>query len=214
MLQVKIVPVTAFAQNCSIVWDSESKEAILIDAGGDVAKLKYEVEVLGLKVKALWLTHGHLDHAGAVGELAKVWNIPVIGPHKDDQFWLDMIQEVSQRYGFPIPELVHVNQWLEGGEVLTLGEHQFEVRFAPGHTPGHVMFYNSQHALLWTGDVLFKGSIGRTDFPKGNHQQLLDSIQRECFSLPDDTQFISGHGPMSSIGYEKQFNPFVAGQAG
>ncbi|MFW2000862.1 MBL fold metallo-hydrolase [Acinetobacter ursingii] len=214
MLQVKIVPVTAFAQNCSIVWDSETKDAILIDAGGDVAKLRQEVEALGLKVKALWLTHGHLDHAGAVGELAKVWNIPVIGPHKDDQFWLDMIQEVSQRYGFPIPELVHVNQWLEGGEVLILGEHQFDVRFAPGHTPGHVMFYNQQHALLWTGDVLFKGSIGRTDFPKGNHQQLLDSIQRECFSLPDDTQFISGHGPMSSIGYEKQFNPFVAGKAG
>lgn len=162
----------------------------------------------------MWLTHGHLDHAGAVGELARIWSIPVIGPHKEDQFWLDMIQEVSQRYGFPIPELVNVNQWLEGGEVLTLGEHQFEVRFAPGHTPGHVMFYNQQHALLWTGDVLFKGSIGRTDFPKGNHQQLLDSIQRECFSLPDDTQFISGHGPMSSIGYEKQFNPFVAGKAG
>ena len=214
MLQVKIVPVTAFAQNCSIVWDSETKDAILIDAGGDAAKLRQEVEALGLKVKALWLTHGHLDHAGAVGELARIWGIPVIGPHKEDQFWLDMIQDVSQRYGFPVPEFVHVNQWLEGGEVLTLGEHQFEVRFAPGHTPGHVMFYNQQYALLWTGDVLFKGSIGRTDFPKGNHQQLLDSIQRECFSLPDDTQFISGHGPMSSIGYEKQFNPFVAGKAG
>jgi len=167
MLQVKIVPVTAFAQNCSIVWDSETKDAILIDAGGDAAKLRQEVEALGLKVKALWLTHGHLDHAGAVGELARIWGIPVIGPHKEDQFWLDMIQEVSQRYGFPIPELVHVNQWLEGGEVLALGEHQFEVRFAPGHTPGHVMFYNQQHALLWTGDVLFKGSIGRTDFPRG-----------------------------------------------
>ncbi|ENX50349.1 MULTISPECIES: MBL fold metallo-hydrolase [Acinetobacter] len=214
MLQVKIVPVTAFAQNCSIVWDSQTKDAILIDAGGDAAKLRQEVEALGLKVKALWLTHGHLDHAGAVGELARIWSIPVIGPHKEDQFWLDMIQDVSQRYGFPVPEFVHVNQWLEGGEVLTLGEHQFEVRFAPGHTPGHVMFYNQQYALLWTGDVLFKGSIGRTDFPKGNHQQLLDSIQRECFSLPDDTQFISGHGPMSSIGYEKQFNPFVAGKAG
>ena len=214
MLQVKIVPVTAFAQNCSIVWDSETKDAILIDAGGDAAKLRQEVEALGLKVKALWLTHGHLDHAGAVGELARIWGIPVIGPHKEDQFWLDMIQEVSQRYGFPIPELVHVNQWLEGGEVLALGEHLIEVRFAQGHTPGNVMFYNQQHALLWTGDVLFKGSIGRTDFPKGNHQQLLDSIQRECFSLPDDTQFISGHGPMSSIGYEKQFNPFVAGKAG
>jgi len=214
MLQVKIVPVTAFPQNCSIIWDSETKEAVLIDAGGDAAVLKKEVEALGLKVKALWLTHGHLDHAGAVGELAKEWSVPVIGPHKEDQFWLDMIQEVSARYGFPIPQPVKVDQWLEGGEVLKLGEDEFEVRFAPGHTPGHVVFYNKNHGLLWTGDVLFKGSIGRTDFPRGNHDQLIESIKRECFSLPDDTQFISGHGPMSTIGYEKQFNPFVAGKAG
>ena len=214
MLQVKIVPVTAFQQNCSILWDSETKDAILIDAGGDAAVLKKEIEALGLHVKALWLTHGHLDNAGAVGELAETWKVPVIGPHKEDQFWLDMIQEVSARYGFPIPQPVKVDQWLEGCEVLKLGEDEFEVRFAPGHTPGHVMFYNAKHGLLWTGDVLFKGSIGRTDFPKGNHQQLLDSIQRECFSLPDDTQFISGHGPMSTIGYEKRFNPFVASKAG
>ena len=214
MLQVKIVPVTAFQQNCSMLWDSESKEAVLIDAGGDAALLKQQVEAPGLNVKALWLTHGHLDHAGAVGELVDTWKVPVIGPHKEDQFWLDMIQEVSARYVFPIPQPVKVDQWLEGGEVLKLGEDEFEVRFAPGHTPGHVMFYNAKHGLLWTGDVLFKGSIGRTDFPKGNHQQLLDSIQRECFSLPDDTQFISGHGPMSTIGYEKRFNPFVASKAG
>lgn len=214
MLQVKIVPVTAFAQNCSIVWDSESKEAILIDAGGDAQTLKQEVEALGLTVKALWLTHGHLDHAGAVGELAQCWHVPVIGPHQDDAFWLDMIQEVSKQYGFPIPQPVHVTQWLQGGEKLKLGQHCFEVRFAPGHTPGHVIFYNAENNLLWTGDVLFKESIGRTDFPRGNHQQLLDSIQRECFSLPDETQFISGHGPMSTIGHEKKFNPFVAGKAG
>lgn len=214
MLQVKIVPVTAFAQNCSIVWDSESKEAVLIDAGGEPEKLQKEVQELGLIVKALWLTHGHLDHAGAVGALTKLWNIPVIGPHKEDAFWLDMIQEVSARYGFPIPEPVVGNQWLEGGEVLELGNEKFEVRFAPGHTPGHVIFYNENNGVLWTGDVLFKESIGRTDFPKGNHQQLIDSIHRECFSLPDETQFISGHGPISTIGHEKKYNPFVAGKAG
>ena len=214
MLQVKIVPVTAFAQNCSIVWDDDSKQAVLIDAGGDAQKLQQEVEALGLTVQALWVTHGHLDHVGAVGELARVWQVPVIGPQQEDQFWLDALQDVSVRYGFPIPEPVHVTQWLEGGETLSLGSHQFEVRYAPGHTPGHVMFYSAEYGLLWTGDVLFKGSIGRTDFPRGNHQQLLDSIQRECFSLPDDTQFISGHGPISTIGYEKQFNPFVASKAG
>ena len=214
MLQVKIVPVTAFAQNCSIVWDSESKEAVLIDAGGEPEKLQKEVQELGLIVKALWLTHGHLDHAGAVGALTKLWNVPVIGPHKEDAFWLDMIQEVSARYGFPIPEPVVGNQWLEGGEVLELGNEKFEVRFAPGHTPGHVIFYNENNGVLWTGDVLFKESIGRTDFPIGNHQQLIDSIHRECFSLPDETQFISGHGPISTIGHEKKYNPFVAGKAG
>lgn len=214
MLQVKIVPVTAFAQNCSIVWDSESKEAVLIDAGGEPEKLQKEVQELGLIVKALWLTHGHLDHAGAVGALTKLWNIPVIGPHKEDAFWLDMIQEVSARYGFPIPEPVVGNQWLEGGEVLELGNEKFEVRFAPGHTPGHVIFYNENNGVLWTGDVLFKESIGRTDFPRGNHQQLIDSIHRECFSLPDETQFISGHGPISTIGHEKKYNPFIAGKAG
>ncbi|MHA3083963.1 MBL fold metallo-hydrolase [Acinetobacter sp. ANC 5383] len=214
MLQVKIVPVTAFAQNCSIVWDDDSKQAVLIDAGGDAQKLQQEVEALGLTVQALWVTHGHLDHVGAVGELARVWQVPVIGPQQEDQFWLDALQDVSVRYGFPIPEPVHVTQWLEGGETLSLGKHQFEVRYAPGHTPGHVMFYSAEYGLLWTGDVLFKGSIGRTDFPRGNHQQLLGSIQRECFSLPDDTQFISGHGPISTIGYEKQFNPFVASKAG
>lgn len=214
MLQVKIVPVTAFAQNCSIVWDSESKEAVLIDAGGEPERLQKEVQELGLIVKALWLTHGHLDHAGAVGALTKLWNVPVIGPHKEDAFWLDMIQEVSARYGFPIPEPVVVSQWLEGGEVLELGNEKFEVRFAPGHTPGHVIFYNENNGVLWTGDVLFKESIGRTDFPRGNHQQLIDSIHRECFSLPDETQFISGHGPISTIGHEKKYNPFVAGKAG
>ena len=214
MLQVKIVPVTAFTQNCSIVWDSESKEAVLIDAGGEPEKLQKEVQELGLIVKALWLTHGHLDHAGAVGALTKLWNVPVIGPHKEDAFWLDMIQEVSARYGFPIPEPVVGNQWLEGGEVLELGNEKFEVRFAPGHTPGHVIFYNENNGVLWTGDVLFKESIGRTDFPRGNHQQLIDSIHRECFSLPDETQFISGHGPISTIGHEKKYNPFVAGKAG
>lgn len=116
-------------------------------------------------LKTPWLTHVHLDHAGAV-ELAETWNIPVIGPHKEDQFWLDMIQEVSARYGFPIPQPVKVDQWLEGGETLKLGEDEFEVRFAPGHTSGHVMFYNAKHGLLWTGDVLFSGSISAIGFSK------------------------------------------------
>lgn len=209
MLKVQLVPVTPFAQNCSILWDSESKEAVLIDAGGEADKLKAIVKELGISVKQLWITHGHIDHIGAVGELAEYWQVPVIGPHKDDEFWIESLAEVAQKYGFPIPQAVTVNQWLQGGDIVQLGEHQFEVRFAPGHTPGHIMFYNAQHKLLWAGDVLFKGSIGRTDFPKGDYQQLIDSIHRECLSLDDDVQFIAGHGEPSTIGYERLHNPFL-----
>lgn len=209
MLNVQLVPVTPFAQNCSILWDSESKEAVLIDAGGEADKLKQVVKDLGLKVTALWITHGHIDHIGAVGELAETWQIPVIGPHQDDQFWIDALQDVAKKYRFPLPQPVKVTQWLNAGDIVYVGQYSFEVRFAPGHTPGHVMFYNKEYKLLWSGDVLFKGSIGRTDFPRGNHQQLLDSIQRECLSLDDDVQFISGHGEMSTIGHERRFNPFL-----
>lgn len=214
MLRCQIVPVTAFAQNCSIVWDDSSMEAVLIDAGGEPEKLQQVIEALGVKVKALWNTHGHLDHIGAVGTLAKHYQVPVIGPHQADQFWIDSLQEVCRNYGFPIPEPVVVTQWLVGGETLQLGEYHFEVRFAPGHTPGHVMFYCAKMHIVWTGDVLFKGSIGRTDFPRGNFNDLLQSIQSQLFSLPDHTHFISGHGDSSTIGHEKQHNPFVCGLAG
>ncbi|OUY09109.1 MBL fold metallo-hydrolase [Acinetobacter populi] len=214
MLRCQIVPVTAFAQNCSIVWDDDSMDAVLIDAGGEPEKLQQAVRDLGVNVKALWITHGHLDHIGAVGTLAKAYAVPVIGPQKEDQFWVDSLQDVCRNYGFPVPEPVHIDQWLEGGEILKLGNYAFEVRYTPGHTPGHVVFYCKQMNILWTGDVLFKGSIGRTDFPRGDFDTLIDSIKTQLFTLPDDTQFISGHGAISSIGQEKQFNPFVSGKAG
>lgn len=214
MLRCQIVPVTAFQQNCSILWDDESMDAVLIDAGGDVEKLKAVIADLGINIKALWNTHAHLDHIGAVGALAGIYKVPVIGPQKEDQFWIDLLQDTSARYGFPTPEKVVVDQWLEGGEILKLGEHEFEVRYTPGHTPGHVVFYCKEVNLLWTGDVLFKGSIGRTDFPRGDFDTLIDSIKTQIFTLPDDTQFISGHGPLSTIGFEKKHNPFVAGKAG
>lgn len=209
MLHVQIIPVTPFAQNCSIVWDSESLEAILIDAGGEAEKLKLAVQCMGLKVVALWITHGHIDHIGAVGELAEYWQVPVIGPHQNDEFWINALPDVAKKYGFPIPKPVHINQWLNAGDVVHLGQHRFSVRFAPGHTAGHIMFYNIEHKLLWGGDVLFKGSIGRTDLPQGNYQQLIESIQRECLSLDDDVQVIAGHGDMTTIGFERKFNPFL-----
>ena len=214
MLHYQVIPVTPFAQNCTLLWDDSSKQGVLIDAGGDSAKLKQAVEKAGINIVALWLTHGHLDHVGAVGELAQFYGVPVIGPHKEDDFWLEALSQQSKMFGFPVPERVDVTQWLEGGEQLTLGNYQFEVRFTPGHTPGHVVIYSKDLGLVWTGDVLFAGSIGRTDFPRGNFQQLMDSIHQHLFTLPDDTKFIAGHGPMSTIGQEKRTNPFVAGRAG
>lgn len=214
MLHYQVIPVTPFAQNCTLLWDDESRQAVLIDAGGDSAKLKQAVEKAGVKIVALWLTHGHLDHVGAVGELAQFYGVPVIGPHKEDDFWLEALSQQSKMFGFPVPERVEVTQWLEGGEQLQLGNYHFEVRFTPGHTPGHVVIYSKDLGLVWTGDVLFAGSVGRTDFPRGNFEQLMSSIRQQLFSLPEDTRFIAGHGPMSTIGHEKRTNPFVAGRAG
>lgn len=214
MLHYQVIPVTPFAQNCTLLWDDESRQAVLIDAGGDSAKLKQAVEKAGVKIVALWLTHGHLDHVGAVGELAQFYGVPVIGPHKEDDFWLEALSQQSKMFGFPVPERVEVTQWLEGGEQLQLGNYRFEVRFTPGHTPGHVVIYSKDLGLVWTGDVLFAGSVGRTDFPRGNFEQLMSSIRQQLFSLPEETRFIAGHGPMSTIGHEKRTNPFVAGRAG
>lgn len=214
MLHYQVIPVTPFAQNCTLLWDDATQQAVLIDAGGDSAKLKQAVEKAGVNIVALWLTHGHLDHVGAVGELAQFYGVPVIGPHREDDFWLEALSQQSRMFGFPVPQRVEVTQWLEGGEQLQLGEYHFDVRFTPGHTPGHVVIYSKDLGLVWTGDVLFAGSIGRTDFPRGNFEQLMTSIRQQLFSLPDDTRFIAGHGPMSTIGQEKRSNPFVAGRAG
>lgn len=214
MLHYQIIPVTAFAQNCTLLWDDQSQQAVLIDAGGEVERLREAIASRGLTLTALWLTHGHLDHVGAVGQLASEHNVPVIGPHPADAFWLNALPKQAQMFRLPTPTPVVVNQWLDAGDQLRLGDYQFEVRFTPGHTPGHVVIYSADLGLVWTGDVLFAGSIGRTDFPMGNHQQLIESIHRELFSLPDETRFICGHGPMSTIGKEKATNPFVAGRSG
>ena len=209
MLQVKIVPVTAFQQNCSIVWDSETKEAVLIDAGGEPEKLQAEVEALGLKVQALWLTHGHLDHAGAAGALKKLWNVPVIGPHKGDAYWLDGLPIQSRQFGFPPHEAFRPTQWLQHGDTLSVGTESFEVYHTPGHTPGHVVLFNRQAHIVFVGDVLFDGGVGRTDFPGGNHQQLMNSIKQQLWPLGDHITVVPGHGPNTTIGDERRTNPFV-----
>ncbi len=208
-LQYRVVPVTAFEQNCSIIWCDETKEAVVVDPGGDLDRIKAAVNQLGVKLQAIWLTHGHIDHVGGTGELALKEDLPIIGPHKDESFWLDMLPQQSAMFGFPPVKMFTPKRWLVEGDSVKIGNQELTVLHTPGHTPGHVVFYSAQAKLAIVGDVLFNGGIGRTDFPKGDHQTLVDSIQQKLFNLPDDTSFIPGHGPMSTIGHEKKTNPFV-----
>ncbi len=208
-LQFKIVPVTPFEQNCSILWCDESMDAVVVDPGGDLNRIQAAIKEAGVQLKAIWLTHGHIDHVGGTGELAVKENIPIIGPHKDEQFWLDMLPQQSAMFGFPQVQMFTPERWLNEGDTVQIGNQELSVLHCPGHTPGHVVFYNAQAKLVVVGDVLFNGGIGRTDFPKGDQQTLVDAIQQKLFTLPDDTSFIPGHGPMSTIGHEKKTNPFV-----
>ena len=211
MLQYHTHPVTAFQQNCSLVWCDATLEAAIIDPGGDVDALLAEVARRGLDLKALWLTHAHIDHAGGTGELARRLDLPIIGPHPADQFWIDALPQQSAMFGFPAAEAFAPTRWLHDGETVQIGHETLNVRHCPGHTPGHVVFHAPQIDRAFVGDVLFAGSIGRTDFPQGNHQQLIDSITGRLWPMGDATVFIPGHGPESSFGRERQSNPYVRG---
>lgn len=207
-LNLTVFAVTPFRQNCSLLWDEESKEAVWIDVGGDVPQLLEEVAKLGVQPKAIWLTHGHLDHAGGVVEMIQHTPLPVIGPHRDDQWLLDNLPEITANFGFPVSPPVSPSRWLEEGDELSVGAYRFQVLHIPGHTPGHVVFYCAEAGLLIAGDVLFYETIGRTDFPRGNHADLIHNIRTKLFVLPEDTRVIAGHGRMTDIGHEKRHNPF------
>jgi len=209
-MQYEIIPVTGFQQNCTLVWCDSSKDAAVIDPGGDLDKILARVEALQLKLSQIWLTHGHIDHAGGTGELADKLNLPIIGPHKDDGFWIDGLAQQSQMFGFPAAKPFTPTRWLEDGDTVTLGQETFQVIHCPGHTPGHVVFYHEGVQFAQVGDVLFQGSIGRTDFPKGNHGDLIRSIREKLFPLGDEIRFVPGHGPMSTFGQERQTNPFCS----
>jgi hydroxyacylglutathione hydrolase len=209
MLKYHTVPVTPFAQNCSIVWCDETMEAAVIDPGGDLPRLLAEVKRLGLTLKQIWLTHAHIDHAGGTGELARTLGLPIVGPHPGDQFWIDGLPEQSRMFGFPAAEPFKPTRWLADGDTVTVGNCTLAVRHCPGHTPGHVVFHSADIKRAFVGDVLFAGSIGRTDFPQGNHQQLINSITQRLWPMGDDTVFIPGHGPESTFGEERRYNPYV-----
>ena len=211
MLRYLTIPVTPFEQNCSLVWDDATAQAAVIDPGGDLDLLLAEVARLGLKLEQIWLTHAHIDHAGGAGELAERLSLPIIGPQEGDQFWIDGLAMQSERFGFAPAQPFTPTRWLHDGDTVTLGSHTLQVRHCPGHTPGHVVFYSPEIGRAFVGDVLFAGSIGRTDFPQGNHQQLIDSITGRLWPMGDETVFIPGHGPESSFGQERATNPFVGG---
>ena len=206
MLRYHTLPVTPFQQNCSLVWCDETNEAALIDPGGEVERLKAAVAERGLALKALWLTH-----AGGTGTLARELGLPIIGPHPGDQFWIDGLPQQSRMFGFPPAEAFTPTRWLQDGDTVQIGHCTLNVRHCPGHTPGHVVFHSPEAKRCFVGDVLFAGSIGRTDFPGGDHATLIASITQRLWPMGDDTVFIPGHGPESSFGRERRSNPYVGG---
>lgn len=209
-LKAAIIPVTPFEQNCTLLWDEESKSAMVVDPGGDIERIGEAVEELGLKVKRIVLTHGHIDHAGGAAALKEMLGVEVVGPHEEDRFLLEGLAEQGQMYGLAGARDVTPDRWLKEGDSLEVGGIVFDVLHCPGHTPGHIVLVQKDAKIAIVGDVLFRGSIGRTDFPRGDHEALIRSIKDKLFKLGDDVAFISGHGPASTIGHERETNPFLA----
>lgn len=212
-MEIRIIPVTPLQQNTSLIWNTQTKEGVFVDPGGETDRLMAAADEFGVKIVKIWLTHGHLDHAGAAAEIRERTGAPIEGPHEDDQWLLDDIEAQGAKYGISDGRNVTPDRYLKEGDSLTLGDMEFGVTHCPGHTPGHVVIYQREGRLAFVGDVLFRGSIGRTDFPKGNHQQLLDAIVANLWPLGDDMRFVPGHGPMSTFGQERKDNPFVSDAA-
>jgi len=216
-LKAAVLPVTPFQQNCAFLWDESTMDALIIDPGGDVPRILAAIDQLGVRVTKILLTHGHIDHAGGAAALRDELAAravpnpapPIEGPDRRDAFLLDGLADQAANYGFEGIRNVHPDRWLTEGDTITLGEHRFDILHCPGHTPGHIVFVNHAARFAVLGDVLFQGSIGRTDFPYGDHAALLTAIKTKLLTLPDDFVFLCGHGPGSSIGAERVSNPFL-----
>ncbi|MBD3730406.1 MAG: MBL fold metallo-hydrolase [Sphingomonadales bacterium] len=211
-MRAAIIPVTPLQQNCSLLWCTRTMKGAVVDPGGDLDKIKQAVARAGVTLEKLLVTHGHLDHCGQAGILAQDLGLPIEGPQEEDRFWIAQLDEDGQRWGMEA-HTFEPTRWLEDGDTVTVGELELDVIHCPGHTPGHVVFYHAPSKFAVVGDVLFKGSIGRTDFPRGNHQQLIDSITGKLWPLGNDVTFIPGHGPVSNFGNERRSNPFVGDAA-
>jgi glyoxylase-like metal-dependent hydrolase (beta-lactamase superfamily II) len=207
-----IVPVTLFEQNCTIIWSEADKKAVVIDPGGDVPSIQAAIEQTGVSVEKIWLTHGHIDHVGGAAELRDALRVPIEGPHIADKFLLDNVVSSGARFGMTGVRDFAPDRWLEEGDHVSIGELRFEILHCPGHSPGSVVFFNKELRFAHVGDVLFNGSVGRTDLPGGSHSTLIDSIKQKLLPLGDDVEFICGHGAGSSIGQERLTNPFITGE--
>lgn len=207
-MKYQIIPVTPFAQNCSLLWCEQSKLGAVVDPGGDVARILRAVEANGVTLEKILVTHGHVDHAGAVAELAARFSLPIEGPQREDQFWIDGMPAQSKMFGLPEARAFTPDRWLEQGDTVGFGDVEMDVLHCPGHTPGHVVFFSRANRLAIVGDVLFQGSIGRTDFPRGDFDTLISSIRNQLWPLGNDVAFLPGHGPMSTFGAERRNNPF------
>lgn len=208
-MKYKIVPVTALQQNCSLLWCEETMQGAVVDPGGDLEKIMHEANSANIKITKILITHAHFDHAGGAHELAMQLSIPIEGPHADDQPLVERLAYQAQSYGFPPVPSFTPDRWLKNGDQVEVGNLSLQVLHCPGHTPGHIVFFGPEARLAFVGDVLFKGSIGRTDFPLSNHAALIESIRHRLWPLGDDVTFIPGHGPLSTIGLERRSNPFV-----
>lgn len=207
-----IIPVTPFRQNCTLLWCETTRDAVVIDPGGDVPLIRTTIEKTGVTVRRIWLTHGHIDHVGGAAELRDALKVPIEGPHIADKFLLDYVVESGRSYGMSGMRNFAPDRWLEEGEKVKIGELEFDVLHCPGHSPGSVVFFNREMRFAHVGDVLFNGSVGRTDLPGGSHATLVKSIADKLLPLGDDVAFICGHGPGSSIGHERASNPFLTGR--
>jgi len=209
-LKYKIVPVTQFVQNCSILWCDRTKIGAVVDPGGDFKRIDAVVRQQGLDIQKILITHAHVDHASLAKLCSENYSADIEGPHKKDHFWIKTIAVQGKLFGIKDASSFKPTRWLNGGEKIQLGNETLEVLYCPGHTAGHVVFVSHSAKLLAVGDVLFKGSIGRSDLPGGNHKTLVQSIKQKLWPLANDYRFIPGHGPMSTIGHERKTNPFVA----
>jgi hydroxyacylglutathione hydrolase len=210
MMQFQVIPVTAFEQNCTLLWCDQTLQAAVVDPGGNLERIEAALADRQLKLEKILVTHGHCDHAGGVHELAMRHDVPIEGPQREDAFWIERLEQQSQMFGLPRTQTFTPTRWLEHGDSVAVGKEPLEVLHCPGHTPGHVVFFHRASGLAIVGDVLFHGSIGRTDFPRGDHDALIASIRERLWPLGDEVRFMPGHGPMSSFGEERRSNPFVA----